>query len=281
MQVRVKLWVHGAMPTSGILTPWTKPLENVCTITYWVCTCTCQYENKEIICTQYIQVQDFHTGMYQVCTLRNVFVKVLTSMYSWTSGRLSRSGASLAWQLYFIKIPFGVVIIDEVVWECIHAPVPKILILNIKKIIALSTRLTTQCREPCTRCLLLPALLAFAFVQESFDPEWKHCYTKSMCQESIAETENLAGDEFFLSKQILSENECQSWSGTLLEPSIFNIFVLFEGSWILVDSTQVYKNNKCRSMYAKPTGASTHCGRFPRTWLDPLISPIEKNYLRY
>jgi uncharacterized protein len=35
----------GGGHASGILTPWTKPFENVCTSTYRVCTCTCQYEN--------------------------------------------------------------------------------------------------------------------------------------------------------------------------------------------------------------------------------------------
>ncbi len=66
---------------SGILTPWTKPLENVRTSTYWVCTCTCQYENIEIVCTLYILVQEFYTGMNRVCTFRNLFAKVWTSMY--------------------------------------------------------------------------------------------------------------------------------------------------------------------------------------------------------
>jgi hypothetical protein len=67
--------------SSGILTPWTKPLENVRTSTYWVCTCACQYENIEMVCTLYMQVQEFCTCMHQVCTFRNLFVKVWTSMY--------------------------------------------------------------------------------------------------------------------------------------------------------------------------------------------------------
>ena len=73
--------IYQVYVSSGILTPWTKPLENVRTSTYSVCTCTCQYENKEIVCTQYIRVQDFRTCMYRVCTVRNIFMKVRTSMY--------------------------------------------------------------------------------------------------------------------------------------------------------------------------------------------------------
>jgi hypothetical protein len=49
---------------SGILTPWTKPFENVRTSTYRVRTGTCQYENLEIVCTWYVRVQDVRTGMY-------------------------------------------------------------------------------------------------------------------------------------------------------------------------------------------------------------------------
>jgi hypothetical protein len=75
-----------ASTSSGILTPcqWTKSLENVQvrTSTYRVRTRTCQYENKEIVCTRYVRVQEFRYGTGQVCTVtfRNLFVEVCTSI---------------------------------------------------------------------------------------------------------------------------------------------------------------------------------------------------------
>jgi hypothetical protein len=69
----------------------------------------------------------------------------------------------------FIKIQFGAVIIDEVVWECIHAPVPKMLILTKHSKINCFVNATVDAMSGTLRLLL--ARLAFAVVRESIDPE--------------------------------------------------------------------------------------------------------------
>ncbi len=150
-------------------------------------------------------------------------------LQTWASGKLSRGDASLAWQLYFIKIPFGVVIIDEVVRECIHAHVPKIWILNIKKSIALSTRPSTQCQESCAfYCRALPLQLAGnRLTRNEFISLRNRCIRSRLRRRIILQEMNFFVES--LSRRRLSENECQSWSGRLLEPSVFNIVVLFQG----------------------------------------------------
>ena len=53
-----------------------KPSENVPTSTYRVCTGTCQYENLEIVCTWYVQVQDFRTSMSRYHTTKYVHYEI-------------------------------------------------------------------------------------------------------------------------------------------------------------------------------------------------------------
>ncbi len=48
---------------------------------YQVRSRACLYANIKIECTWYVRVQHFRTGMYWVCTLRNLSAKVCTSMY--------------------------------------------------------------------------------------------------------------------------------------------------------------------------------------------------------
>ena len=71
------------MNSSGILTPWTKPLKNVRTSTYSVCTCTVstktkklyvlstyEYRSSVLVCTEYVQYEIYLWKYEPVCTYR-------------------------------------------------------------------------------------------------------------------------------------------------------------------------------------------------------------------